>query len=127
MLLLIYVLGLGVAAVAESCIKDGRLAGAGVLVLGTPLGAVASSDSGGLGGVGASSVVSDCLGGVDIVGDNGVLALVSLDGLAFRTFRVAMMFGFRERKDSIVLCDNRSFSKVISLSIRRSPSSSRSL
>ena len=97
---------------------------AGVLNSGLPFGA--ASDSGGEGGVGASEAESDFGGGVDAVGEEGVTPLASLPGLLARKLSTASGLGFRDRSLSMVLSASRSFSSVISLSIFKSPNSSRS-
>jgi hypothetical protein len=105
--------------------NDRRFTGAGVF--GSSLMMAGASESGGDGGVGASEADSDLGGGVDAVGDVGVTALTSLPGLLVRKLSTARLFGLRDLRDSIVTSARRSFSRRISLSTFRSPSSSLNL
>ena len=61
-----------------------------------------ASDNGGDGGVGASDAVSDFGGGVDAVGDRGVIPLASLPGLRARRLPTASDDGRLDRSSSIV-------------------------
>ena len=93
-------------------------------VFGSGLRLAGVSDKGGDGGVGASEAESDFGGGVEAVGEDGVIPLASLPGLRARRLSTAGGLGFRDRNLSIVLSAARSFSNVISLSTLSSLSSS---
>lgn len=115
--------GRGVAAISGK--SDLRFSMAGIFNSGFTC--AGASESGGEGGVGASDAESDFGGGVEAVGDVGVVLLTSLPGLLARNVSTARGLGFRDRKDSIVPSARRSFSSRISLSTLRSPSSSLNL
>jgi hypothetical protein len=104
--------------------SDLRFPGTGVF--GSGFTSPFASESGGDGGVGASDALSDLGGGVDAIGEGGVMPLASLAGLLARRLSTASGLGFLDRSLSIVSSAVRSFSSVISLSTFRSPSSSRS-
>lgn len=82
------------------------------------------SDKGGDGGVGASEAESDLGGGVEAVGEDGVIPLASLPGLRARRLSTARGLGLRDRSLSIVSSATRNFSIVISLSTLSSLNSS---
>lgn len=115
--------GRGVAPASGT--YDRRFTGA--RFFGSSLMVAGASESGGEGGVGASEAESDLGGGVDAVGDVGVIALTSLPGVLGRKLSTARLLGLRDLRDSIVLSARRSFSSRISLSTFKSPNSSLSL
>ena len=111
--------GLGVlpASGIRDFLLDTGVFGSGLLFAGV-------SDNGGDGGVGTSEAESDFGGGVEAVGEDGVIPLASLPGLRARRLSTASGLGFRDRSLSIVSSAARSFSSVISLSTLSSLSSS---
>jgi hypothetical protein len=98
---------------------------AGGSMCGSILTCAGASDRGGDGGVRRSEVVSDFVGGVDVVGDVGVAVLISLPGLLVRKFFTAKVLGLPDLRDSMVASARRSFSNRISCSTFKSPNSSR--
>ena len=90
----------GRGVVPASGMSDFRFGAIGVFGKGRPL--VGTSESGGDGSVGASEAVSDFVGGVDAVGDDGVTPLASLPGLLVRRLSTANGLGFRDRNRSML-------------------------
>jgi hypothetical protein len=99
-------------------------------VVGTGFAETEASDNGGDGGVASASAGSGCVrGGVDAVGDDRVVADVDASDTGERgrnELLARILDVLRSWCRSIVSSARRSFSCTISVSMRRSDSSSRS-
>lgn len=118
----------GGGALLTSGSSDRRLTGRGAFVVG--LGRAEASERGGDGGVGTPDVLDSSDfegGGVDIIGDEVVVPDASEIGDFGLTGCTDGDMAFWECSLSIVASARRSFSRVMSDSMRRSESSSRSL